>query len=348
MNFPPLKISDRIREYQNYTHEMRSRVVCRYLFEGISHRQLDEDVLSLDSSLSRGWQSMGILHYLGLRDEHKGFFNNMSIQQVIEVLESQDGDSYKKILEHLGVPDLDLQNIRKQTKSQNKKGVSKQIAKTMKGQTFTASRLYYVNGVVYEVADGGTADFPTLAKLQGRTIISGNAKHPVDRVRTLSRLAEGVGLVEIYDKNKVKITDLGKKYFKARSEKKWSISPAQQVLLGKYILSDYYRTPIIYAITSLFELSKRGYAGHELSHQFAIDIGKDDDWNSEVTYEDNTKFVLNYITELGLMDIDEKDLLINDISKENRFQNTVNRVDPIDLPKGKLPRQKPKKTRQFR
>jgi 5-methylcytosine-specific restriction protein A len=84
------------------------------------------------------------------------------------------------------------------------------------------------------------------------------------------------------------------------------------------------------------------YSGTELSHKWAEEINKDRDWNSEVTYEGFTKFGINYITELGLLDIDEKDLLIVDISKEQKYQNDSNRVKSITLPPGELPRPKPK------
>jgi len=213
----------------------------------------------------------------------------------------------------------------------------------MKGQVFTVAKLHYVNGVVYEVMQQGTTDLQTIADLSAHTTKSGKVKHPLVRVRTLARLAEGVGLIEIFEKNKVRITEIGKQYSNARTGDKWSISKVQQKILGKYIISDYYRTETIYSITTLFELCKKGYTGDDLSHQFAIEIGKDDAWKSKVTYHGFTNFGLNYISELGLLDIDEKDLLIEDISKEQRYQKDLNIVDPIKVPPGKIPRPKPKK-----
>jgi len=213
----------------------------------------------------------------------------------------------------------------------------------MKGQAFTVAKLHYVNGAVYEVARQGTTDLQALANLSAQTTKSGKVKHPLVRVRTLARLAEGIGLIEIFDRNKVKITALGRQYTEARSGEKWNISKEQQKILGKYIISDYYRTETIYSINTLFELCKKGYTGKELSHQFAVEIGKDNAWKSEVTYSGFTKFGLSYISELGLLDIDEKDLFIEDISKEQRYQNDLNVVDSIRVPPGKIPRPKPKK-----
>jgi len=93
----------------------------------------------------------------------------------------------------------------------------------MKGQVFTVAKLHYVNGVVYEVARQGTTNLQAIADLSAQTTKSGKVKHPLVRVRTLARLAEGVGLIEIFDRNKVKITALGKQYTDARSGEKWNI-----------------------------------------------------------------------------------------------------------------------------
>ncbi len=213
----------------------------------------------------------------------------------------------------------------------------------MKGQVFTVGKMHYINGVVYEVAKQGTTDLQKLADLSVQTTKSGKAKHPLVRVRTLARLAEGVGLVIIFNKNSIKITTLGRQYVEAGSGEKWSISKEQQIILGKFIISDCYRTETIYSITTLFELCKKGYTGDELSHQFAVEIGKSEAWKSEATYNNFTKFGLSYISELGLLDIDEKDLLIEDISKEQRYQNDINDIEPIQVPSGKILRPKPKK-----
>jgi hypothetical protein len=213
----------------------------------------------------------------------------------------------------------------------------------MKGQVFTIAKLHYINGVVYSVAGKSLTDLQTLADEYKDTTKSGNVMHPLIRVRTLARLAEGIGLVTIFQKNRVDITELGRAYYAARSNNKWELSKDQQKILCDYILSDYYRTDTIYAITTLFRLVKSGYAGKGLSHQFAIDIGKDQAWQSDVTYEGFTKFGLDYINELGLLEIDEKDLLVEDILKESLYQEKVNEVQAIQIPQGKLPRSKPGK-----
>jgi len=211
----------------------------------------------------------------------------------------------------------------------------------MKGQVFTVAKIHYVNGVVYLTARKRSTDLQTLADNYKETTKSGKAKYPLVRVRTLARLAEGIGLLLIYDKNKVEITELGKAYYEARSDDKWSLSKSQQEILCRHILSDYYRTETIYSITTLFRLYKSGYRGKELSHQFAIDIGKEQAWQSDVTYQGFTTYGLNYINELGLMNVDENGLLLESVSKEKLYQEKINEVPSIQIPQGKLPRSKP-------
>lgn len=55
MDIPKLKKTSRAREYNTYTDTQRAAIVKQYLFDGKSHRRLDEDVLHLNSIESRGW-----------------------------------------------------------------------------------------------------------------------------------------------------------------------------------------------------------------------------------------------------------------------------------------------------
>lgn len=89
MDIPKLKRSTRSREYKNYQQIVIDNIVYDYLFHAVSHRRLDEKYTHMDSSYSRGYQSMGILHYLGLRKEFKGIFNKIEISDAIIILEEK-------------------------------------------------------------------------------------------------------------------------------------------------------------------------------------------------------------------------------------------------------------------
>ncbi|MED0986682.1 hypothetical protein [Bacillus paramycoides] len=65
---PKLELVKRNREYSSYGEELRDSVVYEYLFNAKSHRWIDENILVLDSKESKGYQAMGILHHIGLRN----------------------------------------------------------------------------------------------------------------------------------------------------------------------------------------------------------------------------------------------------------------------------------------
>jgi 5-methylcytosine-specific restriction protein A len=103
MKFPELKISSRNGEYNSYSIVIRAEVVYRYLFEGLSHRNIDKITIGLVPDESRGWQSMGILHHIGLIKEHKGIFTEIELSNAISLLKKGDETKYDLLIKHLEV-----------------------------------------------------------------------------------------------------------------------------------------------------------------------------------------------------------------------------------------------------
>jgi|GEM_PF-1128402 Predicted restriction endonuclease len=101
VDIPVLRWVDRDREYRSYTEKLRDKIVYEYLFKGVSHRLLDKDIIGIDSEYSRGWQSMGILHHLGLQNEHKGIFKGIDVVNAINILRDKDKIHYKNIIQCL-------------------------------------------------------------------------------------------------------------------------------------------------------------------------------------------------------------------------------------------------------
>jgi 5-methylcytosine-specific restriction protein A len=91
MNFPNLETSSRRREFDSYDFGLQCQSVIAWLFHGQTHREIDEKVLGLDSSISKGWQSMGILHFLGLKGDSKGIFSGFSIDKAVSEIEDNPG-----------------------------------------------------------------------------------------------------------------------------------------------------------------------------------------------------------------------------------------------------------------
>lgn len=101
MDIPKLNKSNRSREYNDYSEAERAAVVHAWLFSDMTHREIDHDILQLDPEYSRGWQSMGILHYLGLKKNFHGLFTGLSPDQAIKQLVATGDASYKPIIDYL-------------------------------------------------------------------------------------------------------------------------------------------------------------------------------------------------------------------------------------------------------
>lgn len=98
MNIPILKRSDRKREYEYFSTEQHQAVVEAYLFKGMSHRQIERNILGLDSDYFRGYRSMSILKYLGIENEFKGLFRGMTVAQAIAELKQVTNADYEDII----------------------------------------------------------------------------------------------------------------------------------------------------------------------------------------------------------------------------------------------------------
>jgi len=101
MPIPALESTFRDTEYRRYSSYLISKVVLEYLFNSTtSSRKMDSEILSLDPSQTRGWQSWGILQFLGLNDAFKGFFYGVELKNVIQLLED-DLQDFELIISHL-------------------------------------------------------------------------------------------------------------------------------------------------------------------------------------------------------------------------------------------------------
>lgn len=101
MNVPPLKINSRDREFKSYPEDLRDVCVYKFLFEGTQFRQLDREVLSLNSQETKGFQSMGIIHHMGLYEPHQGIFKDFSMEDGIELLRNENTDDFSVIIDSL-------------------------------------------------------------------------------------------------------------------------------------------------------------------------------------------------------------------------------------------------------
>ncbi len=110
MDIPDLVQYSKARsdEYEKYTSEQISRVVKQWLFIGdTSHRELDREILGLDSSKSKGYESMNVLHSLGLGPVFKGVFRYHTLDIAINELRKSN-QNFTDIIRYL---DWDERNL---------------------------------------------------------------------------------------------------------------------------------------------------------------------------------------------------------------------------------------------
>lgn len=103
MSLPALEPKKRSREFDLYSHKARSLVVQGWLLEGKTTRQLDKEVLGLEAKSSKGWQSMGILHFLGLKRPFQGLFKGQTKDHAIRILEEA---GYAHIAQYLKLENI--------------------------------------------------------------------------------------------------------------------------------------------------------------------------------------------------------------------------------------------------
>lgn len=98
MNIPILNREDRKREYEYFSAEQHQAVVAAYLFEGMSFRKIESDILGLDSDYFRGWRVRSILRYLGIGTEFKGLFKGMTVAQAVDELQQTACVDYENLI----------------------------------------------------------------------------------------------------------------------------------------------------------------------------------------------------------------------------------------------------------
>jgi len=99
--FPTLEKVKRDGEYNLYPIQIKAKIIYSYLFDGLSHRELDKTFIGLDPDLSKGYQSMGVLHYLGLKKNHKHIFKDKNLEEAINLLNNEKNNDFKLIIWYL-------------------------------------------------------------------------------------------------------------------------------------------------------------------------------------------------------------------------------------------------------
>ena len=96
-DIPELDNRGRDRDCGSYSVETIDVIVCVYIFEGMSTRDMDNKILEVDPNKNHGWKSFAILHHFGLGIAFKGYFIGKTPESVIELMCGKD--DYNEIVD---------------------------------------------------------------------------------------------------------------------------------------------------------------------------------------------------------------------------------------------------------
>ena len=119
MKIPCLRFIEEKNRYKNvfdnYTSDVHSAVVNAWLFEDLPTREIDSTILNLNSDYSHGYESMNILHYLGInaefKNEFKEKFNDMDLKCIIREFESCATNDYDELIHIFKLLDDEMINL---------------------------------------------------------------------------------------------------------------------------------------------------------------------------------------------------------------------------------------------
>ena len=92
MQMPTLNFKNSKKIGNKHSKEQQSSVLKKWLFDGLPHRTIDSEILGLDAKKSKGFESMSILHFFGLKKEFQGIFKEQNTAQAIEFLKTDSQD----------------------------------------------------------------------------------------------------------------------------------------------------------------------------------------------------------------------------------------------------------------
>lgn len=108
---PQLQPSSKVGAFNKFSEELKGKVIYEHLVNGLQYRELDEIVLGMDKNKTKGFRSMDILHFLGMKADYRGIFAGKELKEVIDILK-EHGKGYEESVRLLSLlDDIDLINL---------------------------------------------------------------------------------------------------------------------------------------------------------------------------------------------------------------------------------------------
>ena len=127
--------------YQKLNRELKwadhklADVLYGWLFHGMALREMDQQILGLDSKYSRGFRAMEVLQAYGLHREFQGIFRGMRVEEGVAILVGA-GQNFGPIIELLGLHGegalMALDNLRNVERDELRAAKSLRVEERMK------------------------------------------------------------------------------------------------------------------------------------------------------------------------------------------------------------------------
>ncbi|MXQ51337.1 DUF3883 domain-containing protein [Salinicoccus hispanicus] len=143
----------RLKEFNSFNEKEKAEVVYSYLFKGLSHRKLEEEILDKHN---HGYAAMNILHHYGIISKHKYIFREKSLQAVIKLLETDKLKEYttiKNLLESIQNNQLNNNYLKNTAREESDKSlyvISPQPTSVVKEDSENYDSEEYINNLITE------------------------------------------------------------------------------------------------------------------------------------------------------------------------------------------------------
>ncbi len=296
------EISEKQNNDDNWTEEVKRIIFHEILSDKFNLR----DVYAYESKLKKKYPK---------NDNIKE-----KIRQELQILRNKGfivflGDENYSVTSHyLKNRQLLEQGLEKQTKIDDKLNLSSKEygdnfekkqnqIKSLKGRVFTIGKISQLNGLLKFCSSHGSISRSDFIKFKKVIFKNPQIKHPLHRGNNFCAFAEGLGILYKIS-GKYFLTENGKEFAGyLNNSDLWKINSEQAEILRSLISSkELNETSIVYPLNKMILLINNGLSDKELYLKFRDEIGRSNEWQSEITIRDYSKFVINYLKELLILD----------------------------------------------
>ncbi|MCD9020223.1 MrcB family domain-containing protein [Cohnella silvisoli] len=197
----------------------------------------------------------------------------------------------------------DLQNVMENYK-QYVAGATEGDPTTLPIFKYTMAYLYYGQGIINYLGTHNSRSIPLTELIANQSIVlkSGeDAKHPKERIQQVARALQELGQLT-HENGNYSLTTQGTTYYHTMNASIWKLSMEQSRILRKHLAvgRESSGTNLVNVINLAISLAQEldTFTFNPFKDVFISGMGMEEEW-SEVTQDNRSRFMLNWLEELG-------------------------------------------------